>query len=209
MLYRSNIKKNSTAARILETSYDVSEFSLFEITQRIRKPYLYAKNIALNLKYSGYLKSERWGRYSITQKGRWFVMCKRLDGLSFLSLCLLAETYHKVKANPEMFYQLSRFRKYYEMDYGGGVSTLTTAIYKRRNISRSLQLLKQRHLVYVVSGEFIMMTGPMIDFLVQYDEDLDSLYSWNDDTYEKCISHTIENIKFNPRIANLFPKGPN
>jgi len=211
MLYRSHIKKNSTAAKILEASYDVSEFSLFEITQIITKPYSYAKKIALELKYSGYLKSDRRGRYSITQKGRWFAICHRLDGLSFLSLCLLAETYHKVKINPDLFYQLSTFRKYYEMNYGsdGISSSSTTAIYKRRNISRSLQLLRERHLVYVVSGEFIKMTEPMIDFFSQYGEDLDSLYSWNNDTYEKCTSHVIANKKFNSNIGNLFSKGSN
>ena len=215
MLYRSNIKRNSTAAQILETSYDVSEFPLFEMLKGITKPYPYAKKIALDLKYSGFLKSDRRGMYSMTQKGRWFAICQRLDGLSFLSLCLLAETYHKVKTNHEMFYQISTFRKYYEMDYGdggsddGGICSSTTAIYKRRNISRSLQLLRERHLVYVVSGEFIKMTGPMIDFLSEYDEDLDSLYIWNADTHERCISYTIANKKFNPNIVNLFSKGSN
>lgn len=211
MLYRNSIKRNSTAAKILEASYDASEFSLFEMLKNITKPYSYAKKITLELKYSGYLKSDRRGRYSITQKGRWFAICHRLDGLSFLSLCLLAETYHKVKINPDLFYQLSTFRKYYEMNYGSDCifSSSTTAIYKRRNISRSLQLLRERHLVYVVSGEFIKMTGPMMDFLVQYGKDLDALYRWSNDTYEKCTSHIIANKKYNSNIGNLFSKRSN
>ena len=208
MLYRSNIKKNSTAAKILEMSYDVSEFSLFEMLGIIKKPYLYAKKIALELKYSGYLKSESRGRYNITQKGRWFVICQRFDGLSFLSLCLLAETYHKVKINPEWFYQLSAFRQYYEKGYGRGIS-LSTAIYNSKNISKSLRLLRERNLVHVVSGDFIKMTRPMINFLEKYDEDLDSLYSWCNDTYEKCIAHTIENNKLGSNMKNLFSKGSN
>jgi len=208
MLYRSNIKKNSTSAKILETSYDVSELPLFEMSERIRKPYLYTKKIALELKYSGYLKSESRGKYSITQKGRWFVICQRLDGLSFLSLCLLAETYHKVKANQELFYQLSTFRQYYQEDYGSNNSS-STAIYNSKNISKSLRLLRERNLVYVVSSDFIKMTRPMMDFLVKYDEDLDSLYDWCNDTYEKCISHTIENKKFDSNMRNFFSKGSN
>ena len=208
MLYRNNIKKDSTAARILETSYDVSEFSLFEMVEKIKKPYPYTKKIALELKYSEYLKSTSRGRYSITQKGRWFVICQRLDGLSFLSLCLLAETYHKVKSNPELLYQMSAIRRYYEKNYGDDNSS-STAIYKRRNISRSLRLLKERNLVYVVNGNFIKMTRPMIDFLARYDEDLDSLYDWCNDTYEKCTSHVIENKKFDPNMRKLFSKGSN
>jgi len=208
MLYRTNIKKNSVAARILETLYDVSEFSLFKIVDKIKKPYLYTKNITLELKYSGYLISHSRGRYSITQKGRWFVICQRLDGLSFLSLCLLAETHHKVKTNPELFYQLSTFRRYYEKDYDNDNSS-SIAIYNCKNISKSLRLLKERHLVYVVNYDFIKMTRPMIDFLARYDEDLDSLYDWCNDTYEKCINHIIENTKFDPKIGNFFSKGPN
>jgi len=208
MLYRNNIKKNSTAAKILEASYDVSEFSLFEIVEKIKKSYLYTKNITLELKYSQYLKSNCRGRYSITQKGRWFVICHRLDGLSFLSLYLLAEIYHKVKNNSDLFYQFSSFRQYYQKDYGRNNSS-STAIYKRRSISKSLQQLKERNLVYLMCGDFIKMTKPMISFLVKYDEDLDSLYNWCNDTYEKCITHTIENKKFNPQIGKLFSKGPN
>ena len=208
MLYRNNIKKDSVAARILEMSYDVSEFSLFEIVEKIKKPYLYTKKITLVLKYSGYLKSKNRGSYCITQKGRWFVICQKLDGISFLSLCLLAETYHRVKTNPEFFYQLSAFRRFYERDFDNGVSS-STAVYKRRNISRSLQLLKERNLVYVVNGDFIKMTRPMIDFLARYDNDLDSLYDWCNDTYEKCINHIIENNRFDPNIGKLFSKGSN
>ena len=208
MLYRNNIKKDSVAARILETSYDVSEFSLFEMDEKIRKPYLYTKKITLVLKYSGYLKSKNRGRYCITQKGRWFVICQRLDGLSFLSLCLLAETYHRVKTNPELFYQLSAFRRFYERDFDNDISS-STAIYKRKNISKSLVLLKERNLVYVVNYDFIKMTKPIISFLARYDKDLDSLYDWCNDTYEKCINHIIENNRFDPKIGKLFSKGSN
>lgn len=207
MLYRNNIKKDSVAAIILETSYDVSEFSLFEMVEKIKKPYLYTKKITLVLKYSGYLKSKNRGRYCITQKGRWFVICHKLDGLSFLSLCLLGETYHRVKTNSEFFYQLSTFRRFYEKDYDDDNSS--TAIYKRRTISRSLQLLKERNLAYVVNGDFIKMTKPMISFLERYDKDLNSLYGWCNDTYEKCVNHIIENNKFDPKIGNLFSKGSN
>ncbi|MGH1521705.1 MAG: hypothetical protein ACRBB2_04960 [Nitrosopumilus sp.] len=208
MLYRNNIKKNSAAARILETSYDVSEFSLFEMFQKIKKPYLYTKKIALELKYSQYLKSNGRGRYSITQKGRWFVICQRLDGLSFLSLCLLAEIYHKVKKNSDLFYPLSVFRNYYQKDYGDN-NSLSTAIYKDKNISKSFQLLRQRNLVYVVCDDFIRMTAPMIAFLEKYDKDLESLCHWSNDTYEKCITYTIENNRFNPKVGKLFSKGSN
>jgi len=208
MLYRCNIKKNSTAARILEASYDVSEFSLFEMVGKINKSYPYTKKIALELKYSEYLKSNGRGKYFITQKGRWFVICQRLDGLSFLSLCLLAEIYHKVKKNSDLFYSLSVFRNYYQKDYGSSNSS-STAIYKDKNISKSFQLLRQRNLVYVVCDDFIRMTSPMIAFLEKYDKDLESLFHWSNDTYEKCITHTIENNRFNPKIGKLFSKGSN
>ena len=210
MLYRHNIKKKSTGAKILEMACDVSEFSLFEMSGKIKKPHHYTKKIVLVLKYSGYLQSEYRGKYSITQKGRWFAICQRLDGLSFLSLCLLAEIYHKVKTNQELFYRFSTFRQYYEKDYcDGGCVSSSTSIYSSSNISKSLLLLRERNLVYIVSGDFIKMTRPMIDFLEKYDDDLDSLYNWCNDTFEKCMDYSIENNKINPSVKNLFSKGPN
>ena len=159
-----------------------------------KKQYRYTKKIVLELKYSGYLESESRGLYSITQKGRWFVICQRLDGLSFLSLCLLAEVYHRVNSNPEFFYQFSSFRQCYEKDYD---ETFThTAIYRRQNISKSLKHLTSRNLVYV-SQDFIKMTNPIIEFLKKYHEDLESLFLWCSDMYEKCICSTIENNNFN------------
>ena len=214
MLYRHNIKKDSTGARILEMSYDVSEFSLFEMSGKIQKPYHYTKKIAFELKNSGYLQSECRGRYFITQKGRWFVICQRLDGLSFLSLCLLAEIYHKIKINPKLFYRLSTFRQYYEKDYdvgggGDGGFSLPTAIYDSKSISKSFQSLRARNMVYVTFKDFIKMTRPVIDFLKIYDDDLDSLYVWCNDIFEKCVDHTLENGKLCFNMKRIFPKGTN
>ena len=190
-LYRNNIKPNSTASQILETSYGVSEISLFEISKKIEKPYRYIKKISLVLKYSGYLKSDYRGVYSITQKGRWFVLCQRLDGISFLSLCLLAEVYCRVKSDPNFFYQFSTFRKYYESEYDN-CNYMPTAVYFRTNVIKSLHLLKQRNLVYVVSGEFIKMTEMMIKFLSKYDKDLESLFMWCSETFEKYLDDSIK-----------------
>ena len=200
--YRCNIKKNSTGAKILESSY-ISGFSLFEISEKTKKQYRYTKKIVLSLKYSGYLKSECRGIYSITQKGRWFVICQRLDGLSFLSLCLLAEVYHRVNYNPEFFYQFSSFRQCYETDYDENFTYM--AMYRRQNISKSLKHLTSRNLVYV-SGDFIKMTNTMIEFLKKYHKDLESLFLWCSDTHEKCICHTIENNNFN--VSGIL-QGPN
>ena len=208
MLYRHNIRKDSTGARILEMSYDVSEFSLFGMSGKVKKPYHYTKKIALVLKYSGYLQSENRGTYCITQKGKWFVICQRLDGLSFLSLCLLAETYHKIKANPDLFYRMSRFRQFYESNYDSNGSP-STAIYKKRNISKSIQSLKRRNLAHVVSGDFIKITIPIMKFLEIYDDDLESLHVWCNDTYDKCITCTIENNKLAFDMKSIFPKGSN
>ncbi|MDH3203155.1 MAG: winged helix-turn-helix domain-containing protein [Nitrosopumilus sp.] len=190
--YRCNIKRNSTGSKILESSY-VSGFSLLEISKKTKKQYRYTKKIVLELKYSGYLESESKGRYSITQKGRWFVICQRL-GLSFLSLCLLAEVYHRVNSNPEFFYQFSSFRQCYETGYDENFTYM--AIYRRQNISKSLKHLTSRNLVYAL-GDFIKMTNTMIEFLKKYHRDLESLFLWCSDMYEKCICNTIENNNFN------------
>jgi len=224
LLYRSNIKKDSTSARILEMSYDyhsnsngISEL-LSDVSKRIGKPYRFTKKIVLELKYSGYLESRQRGRYSITQKGRWFALCQKLDGISFLSLCLLAETYHRVKSNPEFFYQLSAFREYYQRDCTNDAassdnvnsSSLSAAIYHRTNISKSLHHLTSRNLVYVVSGDFIKMAKPTIEFLRTYDDDLESLFLWCGDTYEKYVDHIIDNNELGLDIRMIsIPKGPN
>ena len=223
LLYRNNIKKDSTSSKILEMLYDedisnshdgsISELSLSVISKIIRKPYKLTKNIVLELKYSGYLESNQKGRYTITQRGKWFVICQKLDGISFLSLCLLAETYHRVKSNPEFFYPLSVFREYYEKDYAENHNNQnfcpTTAIYHRTNISKSLKNLTSRNLIYVVSGDFIKIRIPMIEFLKRYDVELYSLFVWCSDIYENCTEYLIENNDFGFDISRIFPKRPN
>ena len=210
LLYRNNIKPDSIASQILETSYGVSEFSLFQISQKIKKPYPYTKKIMFELKKLGYLKSESRGRYSITQKGRWFVICQRFDGISFLSLCLLAEVYHRVKSDPAFFYQFSTFRQCYEIGYKSSNSLSTTAIYLRTNILKSLQSLKQRNLVYAVHGDFIKISKPMIKFLSRYDTELESLFLWCNEIFEKCITDTVENNSFNFDTSKMIiAKGTN
>ena len=191
----------------------IPEFSLRTISKRINKPYKFTKKIVLQLKYSGYLESRQKGRYTITQKGKWFTICQKLDGISFLSLCLLAETYHRVKSNPEFFYQLSAFRECYEKDYAVNHNNQnfcpSTAIYHRTNISKSLKHLTSRNLVYVVSGDFIKMRTTVIEFLKRYDAELYSLFVWCNDTYENCTDYLIENNDLGFDISRIFPKGPN
>ena len=192
---------------------DISEFSLRAISKRINKPYKFTKKIVLQLKYSGYLESRQKGRYTITQRGKWFAICQKLDGISFLSLCLLAETYHRVKSNPEFFYQLSAFREYYEKDYANNHNNQnfcpSTAIYHRTNISKSLKHLTSRNLVYVVSGDFIKMRTTVVEFLKRYDAELCSLFVWCNDTYENCTDYLIENNDLGFDMSRIFPKGPN
>ncbi|MDH3394733.1 MAG: hypothetical protein OEL52_01100 [Nitrosopumilus sp.] len=226
LMYRNNIKRNSTSSKILEMLYDdcsnnnnndISEFPLSYVSKRIRKPYRFTKKIFLELKYSGCLASRQRGMYSITQKGRWFALCQKLDGISFLSLCLLAETYHRVKSNPEFFCQLSSFRDYYQRDCrddahhnNESTSTLSVAIYHRTNISKSLHHLTSRNLVYVVSGDFIKMTKPTIEFLRTYDDDFESLFLWCGDTFEKYVDHVIDNNKLGFDISRInISKGSN
>jgi len=106
----------------------------------------------------------------------------------------LAEVYHWVNCNPEFFYQFSSFRQFYEKNYDENFTYM--AIYRRQNISKFLKHLTTRNLVYV-SGDFIKMTNPMIEFIKKYHKDLESLFLWCNDMYEKCICHTIENNNFN------------
>ena len=221
LLYRNNIKRDSTSSKILKMVYDddkhdISEFSLSDISKRIKKPYKFTNKIVLELKYSGYIdnynnKIRTRGSYFLTQKGRWFALCQILDGISFLSLCLLAETYHRVKSNPEFFYQFSVFRQFYEKDYSNNNQDFcpSTAIYHRTNISKSLKHLTSRNLVYVVSGDFIKIRKHAIEFLKRYDKELDSLFLWCNDIYENCTNHIIENNSFGFDISRVFPQGPN
>lgn len=222
LLYRNNIKRDSTSSKILEMLYDdgasnhgISESFLSDISKRVNKPYKFTKKIVLELKYSGYIHNQdiTRGSYFLTQKGRWFALCQILDGIPFLSLCLLAETFHRVKSNPEFFYQLSVFRQFYEKDYANNNNNQnvcpSTAIYHRTSISKSLKHLTSRNLVYVVSGDFIKMTKHTIEFLKRYDKELDSLFLWCNDIYENCTNHLIENYSFGFDISRIFPKGPN
>ena len=64
--------------------------------------------------------------------------------------------------------------------------------------------------MYVVSGDFLKMTKHVIEFLNTYDDDLESLFLWCGDIYEKYVNHIIDNNSLGFDIGRFYiSKGSN
>ena len=199
LLYRKRIQKNSTSSKILQLLYPDRNYTIKQIALQLDndKSYSYAKKIILKLYSNGYLddNSKSYHKsYHLSQVGLWFAICIQLGNISFQSLCILAEAYAKIKRHPRRYYLASKFRDNFDESHDKDRNT-ASAIYSSSNILKSIKQLEERNLAYWVFRGVLKINVKTFEMLhAKYDKELESLAVWNDQIFDKCKDHYINNF---------------
>ncbi len=210
LLYKKKIHRNSTCSNIMDMLYPDVWLAVSQIASRTRKPYLYTKKIVLQMHSDGYLlhDEKRYNRkYFLSDAGRWFAVCVQLDYISFQSLCILSQTYCKVKRNPNSkasCYMISKFRDVFDKSHDDEDGICASAVYTPRNISQSIRMLTDRNLLYWANEDFVRISPEIFVYLQKYDRDFVSLVSWQRRMVEKCRKEQFKAVMTSPEKNNLF-----
>ena len=184
---------------------DIS-LTIRELNNKIDKSYQYSKKIILQMSYDGYLVHDSKSycrKYRLSQMGRWFAICNKLNNISFQSLCILSKVYWNEKKYSK-HYMVLMYRRDFDSSCDEFYST-ASAIYSYRNISRSVKMLTDRFLVYWESdGMLRIMPKVMENLMKNYDDDLTSLFSWSDEISTRCKEERLESTKLDDAKKNLF-----
>jgi len=211
LLYKKNIRANSTNARILQMLYPNNAYTVKQITSQINdKPYPYAKKLILDLQSKKFLEHDNTSHYSrsyqLSQMGRWFVICIKLDNISFQSLCILAAVYDFTKNHPggikNAFYITSHFRRLFDESYD---DENVSAIYTKRNISHSIKMLIDNDFTYWAYRHILKINPCFFEMCCEmYDKDLTSLAKWNHLISSQCTDRYLDNLRFTENHKRLF-----
>ena len=211
LLYKKKIHRNSTCSKILEMMYPDMPVTVSQIACNINKPNQYTKKIILQMIYSdGYLlyDEKKYNReYFLSDTGRWFAVCVKLDYISFQSLCILSQTYCRIKGEPNSkasCYMISKFRDVFDKSHDDEDGICASAVYTPRNISQSIKMLTDRNLLYWANEDFVRIRPKIFDHLQKYDKDFVSLVSWQNKIFEKCRKEQLKAVMASPEKKNLF-----
>jgi len=210
LLYKKKIHRNSTCSNIMEMLYPDIRFTVSQITSKINKPHLYTKKIVLQMHSDGYLfhDGKKYNRkYFLSSIGKWFAVSIKLDCIPFQSLCILSQTYCKVKRDPNSkasCYMVSKFRDAFDKSYDDEDGACASAVYTSRNILQSIRMLTDRSLLYWANEDFVRISPGVFDHLQKYDKDFTSLVSWQSKIFEKCRKEQFKVIMTNTEKKNLF-----
>ena len=186
------------------------QFTVSQIASKINKPYLYTKKIVLQMHSDGYLfhDEKKYSRsYFLSQTGRWFAVCIKLDYISFQSLCILSQTYCKVKRDPNSkasCYMISKFRDTFDKSCDDKDGACASAVYTSRNISQSIRMLTDRNLLYWANEDFVRISPGVFEHLKKYDKDFASLTSWQDKMFERCRKEQFKAVMSSTGKKNLL-----
>ena len=99
---------------------------------------------------------------------------------------------------------LSKFRDAFDKSYDDEDRSCASAVYTSRNISRSIQMLIDRNLLYWANEDFARISPGVFDHLQKYDNDFVSLTSWQSKMFEKCRKEQFKVVMTSPEKKNLF-----
>ena len=105
-----------------------------------------------------------------------FAVCVKLDHITFQSLCILSQTYYKVKPDPNSktnCYMISKFRDTFDKSHDDEDRACASAVYTSRNISQSIRILVDRNLIYWANKDFVRISPGIFENLKRYDKDLE------------------------------------
>ena len=211
IFYRKKIHRNSTCSNIMEILYPDIRFTVSQIACNITNPYPYTKKIVLQMYSDGYLlhdEKKKYNReYFLSDTGRWFAVCAKLDYISFQSLCILSQTYYKAKRDPTSkasCYMVSKFRDAFDKSCDAEDGAYASAVYTSRNISQSIQMLTDRNLIYWANKDFVKISPAIFKYLQKYDTDFASLVSWQNKMFEKCKKEQFKTVISTPEKKNML-----
>jgi len=210
LLYGKKIHRNSTCSNIMRMMYPDMRFTVSQITSKTNKPHPYTKKMVLQMKSDGYLlhDGKKYDRtYFLSDIGRWFAVCIKLDYISFQSLCILSQTYCKAKRDPNdraSCYMVSKFRDAFDKSYDEEDKACASAVYTSRNISQSIKMLTDRNLLHWANEDFVKISPAIFDHLQKYNRDFVSLNSWQSKIFEKCRKEQFKAVMTSPEKRNLF-----
>ena len=172
-----------------------------------KKSYQYLKKIILQMKKDGYLASDTESsynrRYRLSQMGRWFAICQKLDNISFQSLCILSKVYNNA-IKKDMRYMVSRYRMDFEYRYEEFAS-IASGIYSTSNIQKSIKMLTDRCLVYWKSDGMLKMSSEISHRLQRkYHDDLSALFLWIDEKSVLCQDYLRRNKKISKKTREML-----
>lgn len=171
--YNIHLKRSSAGSKILVLLYPDKKYSEKVIADKmgLNKVNLY---ITLSRLVQGRLvkleKDSKTRFYSVTQEGRWFAICSKLD-LRFLSLCALADAYEMQtrleKVGQVGFYVFPRFAEIFE------------GIYSQASIRVAFEQLKVKNLAFRYVKKSLRIKPKVLEDLRRYyQNDLEELQKW-------------------------------
>jgi hypothetical protein len=173
VFHNEHIKKSSIAAKILVLLYPDKKYSDQAIADALSLKGIGQKGTLFNLLDRKMISSKGSGHarlYFLTQKGRWFAICHKLN-LSFLGLCALADAYgmqgRLEEGNLEGFYIYPRFAEIFE------------GIYSQENLRFAFGQLKAKKLATRYSKKSLRIIPSVFsDLKRHYHKDLEELQKW-------------------------------
>lgn len=173
VFHNKHIKKSSTAAKILVLLYPNKTCNIQEIEDSLRLKAIGQNGTMPGLLERKLISSKGRGQaklYFLTQRGRWFAVCHKLN-LSFLSLCALADAYgmqgRLEDGSLVGFYVYPRFAEVFE------------GIYSQENLRFAFGQLKAKKLATRYSKKSLrIMPRVFSDLKRHYHQDLEDLQKW-------------------------------
>jgi len=209
LFYKKSVHRNSTCSKILDLMYPDIKLTVGQIASHIDRSYIYTKKIVRQMQLDRYLLSDgkKYKRaYHLSQTGRWFAICMKLDYVQFQSLCILSQVYYRIKKDPNNktgCYMISKFRdkldKSYDVD-----QFCASAVYTSRNISQSIRMLTDRNLIYWINNDFVKISSGVFEYLQKYDQDFTSLVTWQNQIFERCTKEQLKVVLNIPEKKKLF-----
>lgn len=179
---QQNVRHDSITSKVLTVLYPDKQMTCQQICDNLQTNNDSVKRtIRLMLKPNiGYIKTSEGNRsynrwYSLTQHGRWFAICSRLN-ISFLSLCMLSDIFVLQKTmngtDKNGFYPVIRIRELIEN------ATNKHAVYSRRCLEKKMLELINQNIVKRLQKNIVSIHPHIFTVLKNYDHDLTLLQRW-------------------------------
>ncbi len=171
--YHIFFKRSSAASNILALLYPDKKYSEGEITEKLGLNKINQSMALTRLVQGKFIvleKDRRTRFYRLSQKGRWFAICNKLN-LTFLSLCALADAYEMQTRLEQVglvgFYVFPRFAETFD------------GVYTQGNLRFAFEQLKVKNLAFRYVKKSLRIKPEVLEDLRRYyQKDLEEMQKW-------------------------------